>query len=161
MASTNSTIEKVAGVTQGSSLATLLEKRADIMTLTQASEEAVLAPAAPGGLSHGERAAIAARMATLNGDETLAAHYRGLTDGADEAIADPASKAGHAPRMAAMLRHVDLVTLSPREASRGDIEALKAAGVTEADIVRLSELVAFVNYQARVIATLRLIGRGV
>jgi uncharacterized protein YciW len=62
-------------------------------------------------------------------------------------------------RLAAILRHVDMVTRTPRQATRADIEALKAAGVEEADIVRLSELVAFVSYQARVIAGLRLPGR--
>jgi len=57
----------------------------------------------------------------------------------------------------AMARHADLLTLSPREATRQDIAALKAAGVSEADIVRLSELTAFVNYQLRVLAGLRLL----
>ena len=38
-----------------------------------------------------------------------------------------------------------------------DIAALKAAGVGEADIVRLSELAAFVNYQLRVVAGLKLL----
>ena len=56
-----------------------------------------------------------------------------------------------------MARHADLLTISPREASRGDIEALKAAGVAEPDIVRLAELAAFVNYQLRVVAGLKVL----
>ena len=38
-----------------------------------------------------------------------------------------------------------------------DISALKDAGISEDDIVRLSELTAFVNYQARVSRGLRLL----
>jgi uncharacterized protein YciW len=47
--------------------------------------------------------------------------------------------------------------LAPREATRQDIEALKVVGLSEADIVRLSELAAFVNYQLRVVAGLKLL----
>ena len=61
-------------------------------------------------------------------------------------------------RIAAILAHSDLLTLRPRDATRGDIEALKAAGVEEPDIVRLAELAAFVNYQARVIRGLQALG---
>ena len=56
-----------------------------------------------------------------------------------------------------MARHADLLTTAPREATRQDIERLKAAGVAEPDIVRLAELAAFVNYQLRVIAGLKVL----
>ena len=56
-----------------------------------------------------------------------------------------------------MARHADLLTLAPRKATRQDIETLKAAGVSEADVVRLSELAAFVNYQLRVVVGLKLL----
>ena len=39
------------------------------------------------------------------------------------------------------------------------VPALKRVGVAEPDIVRLSELIAFVNYQIRVVQGIRLIGR--
>ena len=55
----------------------------------------------------------------------------------------------------AILSHVDLVTTRPRDATQADIAALRGAGVTEPDIVRLSQVVAFVNYQVRVIAGLQ------
>jgi uncharacterized protein YciW len=38
------------------------------------------------------------------------------------------------------------------------VEALRQVGVTDADIVRLAELAAFVNYQVRVLAGLKLLG---
>jgi len=123
--------------------------RADLMAASQRNERAVIAPLDPGGLSHGERRFIASRIARRNGDAALAAHYAtgaGNPDAPDDA------------RWAAILRHVDLVTERPKDATRADIAGLIAAGIAEADIVRLSQLIAFVNYQVRVIAGLRLIG---
>jgi uncharacterized protein YciW len=142
-------------------LAAALSARTEIFGLSEASHAAVLTPAAPGGLSHTERAALAARMARRNGDDALARHYEALLarSGAAPdvaAIAYPAVRP-KSPRLAAIVRHIDLLTTEPRSASRADIEALKAAGIAEPDIVRLSELAAFVNYQARVIAGLRLL----
>jgi uncharacterized protein YciW len=59
-------------------------------------------------------------------------------------------------RLSALIRHTDLIACQPRKASGADIELLSSAGVSEADIVRLSELIAFVSYQIRVVAGLRL-----
>ena len=160
-------IERLAGIGDGSPLAEALKARAEIMRLSDASHEAVLRPKTPGGLSHALRAALAARMAAWLGDDALAAHYRALLQdageeaGSGQAAEDLAATVATtgasptAPRLAAIVRHVDLLTREPREATRGDIEALRAAGLDEADIVRLSELAAFVNYQARVIAGFR------
>jgi uncharacterized protein YciW len=155
-------IVHLAGVMPGSPLAAVLSRRADIMTGSQAAHDAVLIPRDPGGLSHGVRAALAARMAVHLCESGLAAHYRGLMEDADTtgdlmAVADPALSAPADARIAAMVRYIDIVTLAPRNASATDITRLKAAGISEPDIVRLSELAAFVNYQARVIAGLKLL----
>lgn len=123
--------------------------RADLMQASLRNQRAVLAPHEPGGLSLDERRAIARRIALRLGHAALA-------DGYGPAPAAEPSDA----RWAAILHHVDLVTDRPREATRADIDALREAGIGEADIVRLSQLIAFVNYQARVIAGLRLIGAG-
>ncbi|MBS7706509.1 CMD domain protein [Chelatococcus asaccharovorans] len=156
-------IERLAGIGSGSPLAEALKARAEIMRLSDASHEAVLRPKTPGGLSHALRAALAARMAAWLGNDALAAHYRALLQeaGSGQAAEDLAATVATTEslpaerRLAAIVRHVDLVTREPREATRADIEALRAAGLDEADIVRLSELAAFVNYQARVIAGFR------
>lgn len=155
-------IETLSGA--GAGLAGMLAERAEILGLSQAAHNAVLLPREPGGIGHGERAAFAARMARANADETLAEHYRELLRQAGESPALLAIAAGSAPaadtdtRLRAIIRHVDLVTLSPKEATKADIAALAASGLSEPDIVRLAELIAFVNYQARVIAGLRLLG---
>jgi len=158
-------IERLAGIQASTPLAEALAQRAEIMKLSQASHDAVLLPREPGGLSHAERAALAARMAGANADPALATHYRALLAKAGEtpvlaAIAEggaiAAAEAG--PRLHAIVRHADLLTRRTREATKADVAALVAGGIAEADIVRLAELAAFVNYQARVIAGLRLLG---
>jgi uncharacterized protein YciW len=56
------------------------------------------------------------------------------------------------------VRHVDLVTVTPREATSDDISRLSKAGLSNAQIVALCELIAFVNFQTRVATGLRLMG---
>ena len=158
-------IETLAGVSAGSPVAEALTERSAIMAMSQASHDAVLLPREPGGISHAERAALAARMAQWSADAALAAHYRDLLGRAGEsadltAVASGVAvdELGASARLAAITRHADILTKTVKDASRADIEALKAAGVSEPDIVRLAELAAFVNYQVRVIAGLRLLG---
>jgi uncharacterized protein YciW len=95
-------------------------------------------------------------MARLNREDELASHYQGMVDAGDTSLADPSFDGGENTRLQAILRHTDLVTRRPKDAVTGDIAALKLAGISEPDIVRLSEIIAFVNYQARVVAGLRL-----
>ncbi|WPZ16569.1 hypothetical protein T8J41_22045 (plasmid) [Nitratireductor rhodophyticola] len=159
--SPNDIVIAQAGIGANGSVREALEGRADIMAMTQATHDAALKPSDPGGLSHGERAALAARVARLNKDEALAAHYMALLEeaGADEAVsamADPAHDGEGDARRAALLAYTDLVSTHPRDTTPEDIEALKSAGISDADIVRLSELNAFLAYQIRVIAGLKL-----
>lgn len=154
-------IETLVSAKPGSALAAAMEKRAEILRLSEAAHNAVLLPRNPGGLSHGLRAALAARMARQNGNEALAGHYDTLVDRAGEPATAPLATPGtnvSDPRTAEIVCHADRLTISPREATRADIESLRAVGVSDADIVRLSELAAFVNYQVRVIAGMTLIG---
>ena len=157
MATENTTLQ-TAGVRPGSRTAAIVEKRGDIFALTQATQEAVLNPREAGGITAAERMALACRMARLSGEEPLAAHYESAVPPTSSPLADPAYEGGGDARLAAILRHVDLVTQSPKDATRDDIDALRRAGLAEADIVRLAELIAFINFQIRVAAGLRLLG---
>jgi len=153
---------EAAGITPGPDLHAALEGRGNILEMTERSRETVLRPSAPGGLDHALRAALAARVARLSGQEPLAAQYeedlaRLEAPAQVAALADPRSKPGpDTAWLAAIAAHLDRVAAVPREASKADIDALAAAGVAEDDIVRLSQLVAFVAYEARVIAGLQL-----
>ncbi|PSH63309.1 hypothetical protein CU102_23855 [Phyllobacterium brassicacearum] len=154
-------IETLASARPGSALAQAMEKRAEILRLSEAAHDAVLLPRDPGGLSHGIRAALAARMARHNRSPALASHYDTLVARADEPatapLADPDANVPD-PRVAEIVRHADRLTVAPRDATRAHVDALRDVGVTDADIVRLAELAAFVNYQVRVLAGLKLLG---
>lgn len=156
-------IDIVAGIQAGSPLAALRGLRPNLVAHMQASCDAVIVPEEPGGLPHDLRMALACRIAGQNGDAELDAHYRAMLEtqpGARRlaAIADGALPAAQPADIAALVMHSDLLSTHPKDARRSDIEALTAAGVSDADIVRLSELVALVSFQLRVIAGLRALG---
>lgn len=155
-------IDKAAGLDPATGVGTLRRERPEILRLSQTSYRAALLPADLGNLPDSERAALACRMARLLKDDALAAHYAGLLDGegagsATAALVDPSIKDAVDARTSAILRHVDLLTLSPEKATRGDVEKLMSAGLTDRDVVTLTGLIAFVNYQARVVAGLRML----
>jgi len=143
-------------------LAETLDGRSDIFAMTEQAHDAALTPVDPGGLTHAERAALACRMARLNAEDDLAHHFEGLLTSANPTdtamhIADPKYDGGSDTRLTALIRYTDLVTRDTKSVVAADISALTDTGVSEDDIVRLSELVAFVNYQARVVRGLRLL----
>ena len=73
------------------------------------------------------------------------------------ALSDPAAASATDSRNTAILHHVDLLTLSPEKATRGDVQKLMSVGLTDQDVVTLTGLIAFVNYQARVVTGLRML----
>lgn len=54
----------------------------------------------------------------------------------------------------------EMLANTPGRATRGDIAALQAAGFGPRDIVTISQLIAFVSFQARLLVGLRLVGEG-
>lgn len=161
MSETNDITVGLCGVRADEALSDVICGRADILSLTQLTHDAALLPIDPGGLSHAERAAIAARIAEHNKDAAFVGHFTELLakagiNGNTAKLMDIAFDGGDDQRLRALARHTDLVAASPRDATGDDITLLKDAGLSEADIVRLSELIAFVSYQIRVATGLRL-----
>ncbi len=157
----NTAAVRASGIGADQALAVALSGREDILTMTQQAHDAALIPEKFGGFSHAERAALSCRMARLNCEEGLAEHFFAmLRDTQKEVIrmADPDFNGHGDVRLAAILRHTDLVTTNVKAAVASDIAALTDAGVSEDDIVRLSELIAFVSYQIRLTVGLRLMG---
>ncbi|WP_077963043.1 CMD domain-containing protein [Ensifer adhaerens] len=161
--STNDVIDTVLGLDRFPDLLALREQRAKLRHLSQTSYQAALRPADPRNFSYALRAALAARMAALWKSQELSAHLRALLEREEEgpalaSLTDP-GKGTEAvdPRLQAILAHVDLVTLSPKEATRAHIEKLLAAGLDDRDIVTLAGLIAFVNYQVLVVAGLKML----
>ena len=152
----DTTAPDIAGVRPGTGTGAAVELRGNIFEMTQAAESAVLRPNEPGAFPHDLRAALAARIARLSGDEALAErHLAGAGERA--AIADPSSRE---EGLASILVFVDRVANTTRDITEDDVTALRSAGVADADIVRLCELIAFIAYQIRVVAGLRLMGAG-
>lgn len=135
-------IDELLGIAPGSRLDELRALRPDVRLATQASEIAIFE--SESGLTRTERHAVALHVAELNKDEALAAHHRG--------------KAGDTPRIPILLAHATMLTKVPDQATPEAIQALIAAGLAPRDVVMLSQLVAHVNYEARLLAGLRLVG---
>ncbi|MGH1480936.1 MAG: CMD domain-containing protein [Geminicoccales bacterium] len=137
-----------------------LAHRADILAMTEAASAAVLRPKETGAFSHERRAALAARIAQLNGRAALSDHYgEGLSD-QEAKIADPSFDGGADDQLKAILAFTDRVVTSPKDATASDIEKLTKVGIADADIVRLTQLNAFLAYEIRLIEGLRLMGTG-
>ncbi len=91
------------------------------------------------------------RVATLLRDSALEEHYqRRLV-----ALGETNPLTG--PRGEAIFAHIDCVTMAPDSATQADLERLTAAGLTPHASVSLSQLIAYVNFQARVLAGLRML----
>lgn len=153
-------IETLVGDASDDRLKQLLARRAEQMALTEASRKAVLTPAEAGGLSHALRALIAVRASERLGDVRMKDHYyehfTQCEDFYDLVGLVDADATSDDPWLQAVLDHADMLTCRPRTATKADIDRLLSAGVSDADIVRLAELAAFLGYQARLVAGLRL-----
>ena len=71
--------------------------------------------------------------------------------------ADGAIRRALGPRLAAAFEHAHLLVFHPRDAAPADLQALLDAGWSTTDIVTLSQLVAFLAFQIRVVAGLRVL----
>ena len=65
------------------------------------------------------------------------------------------------PRLAAAFEHVHMLVFHPRDAAPPSLQALLDAGWSTTDIVTLSQIVAFLSFQIRVVTGLRTLARAV
>ncbi|RQS30983.1 hypothetical protein DIE03_14235 [Burkholderia sp. Bp8992] len=148
------TIDAVAGLREGDTVAALRRARDKVLLHTQLSEAALFDPALP-DLSLVERLHAARYVARKSNAHALADTYRArLLDAGGTARdiehADADAFDALPQRLGALLAHAKRLTLSPVDARAADLDALKSAGLTTPAIVALSQLVAFVAYQLRV-----------
>ena len=110
-------VDAAAGLASGSPVALLRRQREVFVRHTQGSHDVLIAPADPGGISLVERAAAALRVASIERDAPLVAHYRArlargrrrVPDGADVPPGWPPSCATSS-----------LVATAPGSATRAD-----------------------------------------
>ena len=156
-------INTLAGITPDSPLAALRAQRAEVQTYTQNSDAALFDPADVGGLSLIERHLVGLRIGTLNRNSAVAARHREQLRalGADSVIVTAVEAQGEITgpeRIAAILHFTDTLTHEPRTATPADIEKLTTAGLSDKDIVTLGQLIAYLAYQIRLLAGLRILG---
>jgi uncharacterized peroxidase-related enzyme len=149
-------IDLAAGLAPGDALHRTRRFRSKVVEATQASHDALLTLPVP-GLSPADRLHVAAAVCDAAAAPELAQHYRRQYgqhyDQRLQAMA-AAPDAAVAVR-AAMLQFAITLTTEPRHGDRAALAALKAAGLNDAAIVALAQLVAFLAYQTRVVAGLR------
>ena len=147
----------VSSTAQDTAFGNAVALRENVLRMTQTAEDAVLRPAQPGAWPHDLRAALACRVARLNQSPDLAAHYFSMIkQGEHEPVADPASTSVPA-NLKPCLAFMDRVAVQPANITDKDVETLQSAGISDADIVRLTELNAFLAYQIRLVAGLSLL----
>ncbi|MCQ4160791.1 hypothetical protein NON00_12725 [Roseomonas sp. GC11] len=151
--------EHLLGESAASPLGVLRRQRADILKHEEgAYRELVLAPE-PGNVSLAERAALALRGALIEGDAALAAHYRALLASHGDASLSALAECFPAPegegRLPVLFRYADMVARTPEACEQADIDRLRGFGLSAQDIVAVTQLVAFIPYQVRLLAGLR------
>jgi len=147
-------IDRAAGLAPGDPLHAARRFRAKVVEATEASHDALLQqPVA--GVSTADRLRIAAHVCTVAGAATLARHYEQLLSAASARDAPSSS-----PALPAMLAFAATLTTDPRGGDRAALERLREAGLGDAAIVALAQLVAFLSYQLRVVAGLRAMRAG-
>ncbi|MEZ4563296.1 MAG: peroxidase-related enzyme [Thermomicrobiales bacterium] len=157
--STPDLIDQLAGLAPDSPVAALRREKPDLVAFAQGSDQSLLEPAGSVGLSLLERHVVAYRVGLLTGFPTVEKRHRrrlldfGRTDLASHIERYPDVRLE--PRLAAIIRHTDLVTLRPGAAGPEDIAALHAAGLTPAAVVTLGQLLGYLGYQVRAIAVAR------
>lgn len=152
-------MDKAAGLSPEDTVFGARRFRPEFVEGAELCRLSVLQPASDQGLAPGLRLALAHRMAALNADPALIAEYGtqlAALEPTDELLALSRGATDLNEPLATIARHVDLITLTPIKAEASDIVRLAEAGLDNPQIVALSELIAFVNFQTRVAAGLRL-----
>ncbi len=155
-------INSAAGLAPESPVVALRAQRPDFVRYSQGSYDALIIPTDPADVSLTERAAIALRVAVLAKFAPLVAQYRRrLQEIGAEAAVIHAAESGEAPglpRLDAILHHTTRVATDPASAQAAHLQKLRDRGLSPRDIVTLAQIIAFVSYQIRVAAGLRLMG---
>ena len=153
------TIDRLAGLEQGSPTFTTRHEREKVALATQACEDLLLGDTLATALTQAERLVLASEQARVSGVNVLQAVYRARALTLDTAaitpelrtiLNQPGAQTGNA-RMDAMLHFVRTLALNPAESDQAALLAIPAAGLSLNDTVLLAQLIGFVSYQARLL----------
>ena len=153
------TIDRLAGLEQGSPTFTTRHEREKVALATQACEDLLLGDTLATALTQAERLVLASEQARVSGVNVLQAVYRARALTLDTAaitpelrtiLNQPGAQTGNA-RMDAMLHFVRTLALNPAESDQAALLAIPAAGLSLNDTVLLAQLIGFISYQARLL----------
>jgi CMD domain protein len=167
VATTADLMDALLGEEASAKVAAVRGLRADIAAHMQNNYTTLLEPQDEAGVSHVERGLVALRVAVLEESIPLIQHYRtylaqhGAASDLVQAATVSTLAAPLSLRLVALLAHVERLTLEPRTATPADLDELKAHGLTDANIVTISQLIAFLSFQVRVLAGLQLLAGAV
>ncbi|MDO5512544.1 alkylhydroperoxidase domain protein [Corynebacterium sp.] len=172
-------INLLAALAPDHPLARLRELRPDALLNAERSFEALLEPPHPGAFTYGERYAVATYVAGLHGAANARTFYAELLlDDAPAALREhidvaisagatcgPYAEGGYilhdaaalGERLAAAFDMAHLMVFHPRDASPSAIGHLEQAGWSADDIVSLTQLIAFLTFQLRVVHGLQVL----
>lgn len=155
----NDLVDRLVGLTADSNTFAVRHQREKVAAATQGSYDALFDPELP-GLSLTERLLVALYATRISPSPLLAAHYRARlveagASAADIAVAESGKPADAAdPRLAAILEFTRKLIENPVEGDEAALKTLPAAGVSTPAVVTLSQLIAFLSYQTRLVAGL-------
>lgn len=156
---TDDLVDRLIGLAPGAKTYEVRHYREKVAAATQGSYDALFDPALP-GLSLAERLLVALYATRITPSPLLAAHYRKRVSEAGATPADiAAAESGKpsdaaTPRLAAILEFTRKLIEKPVEGDEAALKTLPAAGVSTPAVVTLSQLVAFLSYQVRLVAGL-------
>jgi uncharacterized protein YciW len=153
-------VDHTAALSPNQPIWTLRRQREKVVSATQSSHDAMFSHKVE-GLSRTDRLLVALHACRVSKAPNLASHYREelAVEGADTAVANAVERGEIASladaRLRAMLVFTGKLIERPIEGDRAAIEALAAHGLSTPALVVLSQLIAFLSYQVRVVAGLK------
>ncbi|QRX82013.1 CMD domain-containing protein [Glaciimonas sp. PAMC28666] len=153
-------VDRLVGLQSGSATYDLRHQRKKVVAATQGSYDTLFDPSLA-GISLNERLLVALYACCLSGAATLAAHYRdrltSLLPVPTELTAVETDAPDQLPdgRLRAMLLFTRALTQRPVEGDQAALQSLPAVGISTPAVVVLAQLIAFISYQVRVVASLK------
>ncbi len=128
--------------------------RPSIARATEAVDELIMSPSAGRPLDPVTRTRIALRVAMMNRTDGLTARFAArLVELGDHVgvamVSDPARWTEAGPRGAAVLEIAEQMAIDPGDVDQADLTQLRDCGVTDAEVVAIAQVVAYVSYRAR------------
>lgn len=153
-------IDRIVGISAGSDLHATRHQREKVAAATQGSYDTLFDPALA-DVSLTDRLLVALYACVLTPAPELADHYRTQLAAVQAdpaliaAVENDAPDSVPAAPLQAVLRFTRTLILDPVKGDREALQTLPAAGISTSAIVVIAQLIAFLSYQVRLVASLK------